>query len=468
MANEDGPGTTGEWETSMSGDLARPESHATDEATGRPFTPTPYPRGRKAPVPEAPKPPLTSTQRSKVAGKVAVSLLSIAALLATGIGWSAATWFRSNTNTADLIHNADTGDDAVPSPPADDGAEDILLVGSDSRTDAMGNPLPLSMLKMLRTEATQGVNTDTIIILRVPRGGGKAHAISIPRDTYVDIPGFGEDKINSAYMRGKSAEEKRLAGQGDTDHFDVTQKSNGAGARELIHTVEQLTNVHIDHYAEVNLYGFYLLTEAVGGVPVCLRAATKDKDSGADFKAGYQKVTGGEALSFVRQRKNLPDGDLDRITRQQVFLASAANQVLSAGTLSSPTKLADLVDTVRRSMLMDSGMDILKFIQQAQSLTSGNVEFNTIPVLNINGHDYRGQSIVQVDKNAVKQFVARQASGSSAATPKKHPTSQSAPSAVGTATVPAAVSTPLTDKPLTAEPLTAAPPSTRNGVRCVN
>jgi anionic cell wall polymer biosynthesis LytR-Cps2A-Psr (LCP) family protein len=164
--------------------------------------------------------------------------------------------------------------------------------------------------------------------------------------------------------------------------------------------------VRIDHYAEVNLLGFYLITEALGGVDVCLNHATEDKDSGADFAAGLHTVTGGEALSFVRQRKNLPRGDLDRIVRQQVFLGSALHKILTAGVLTNPGKLNDLTDALRRSLVLDPDFDLLQFAEKAKGLASGDVRFDTIPVLTINGRSPDGQSIVEVDPTGVRQYIA--------------------------------------------------------------
>ncbi|RJQ68007.1 LytR family transcriptional regulator [Pseudonocardiaceae bacterium YIM PH 21723] len=331
-------------------------------------------------------------------GKVLVSLASVIALITTGVAWAAFDQLSARTNTSDVIGAV------APSVP-DDGATDILLVGSDSRTDAQGNPLPDSVLKELRTEISDGLNTDTIIVLRVPHNGSKAYAISIPRDSYVTIPGYRDDKINATYGAIKGKEVNRLRATGMTDEREIEQQSDAVGRKALREVVEDLTGQHIDHYAEVNLYGFYLLTNAIGGVDVCLKQATKDKDSGANFKAGEQNISGGEALSFVRQRENLPRGDLDRIVRQQVFMAAAAKKVLSAGTLTSAESLRGLVETINKAVVLDSGWDLLGFAGQMRNLTSGAVEFTTIPVVSIDGFNDRGQSIVKVDKSQVKQYV---------------------------------------------------------------
>ena len=146
---------------------------------------------------------------------------------------------------------------------------------------------------------------------------------------------YKPNKINSFYGTAKAYEQQYLVSKGVTDKAELERRSNEAGRTMLIKVLQQFTGIKIDHYAEVNLISFYLLSKAVGGVPVCLVKATKDRQSGADFPAGHFEVEGSSALSFVRQRHGLPGGDLDRIKRQQMFLASAANKILSVGTLTS-------------------------------------------------------------------------------------------------------------------------------------
>ncbi|HEX3787279.1 MAG TPA: LCP family protein [Pseudonocardiaceae bacterium] len=405
-----------------------------------------------------------------IVGRTVVALVSALALVATGVAWFTVQQFRANTTTTNALAEVNTGTDGdqpstVAAPPADDGATDILLVGSDSRTDAQGNPLPTSVLTQLRTQFDAGVNTDTIIVLRIPKNGGKAYAISIPRDTWVPIPGVGDGKINGAYGTVESIKRHQLAGSGQSSSA-IDQQANEAGQVALIESVQNLTGIHIDHYAEVNLYGFYLLSKAIGGVPVCLKRATSDKDSGADFRAGEQLVSGATALSFVRQRENLPEGDLDRIVRQQVFLAAAGKKILSAGVLTNPSALGALMDAVHKSLVTDPGLDLLSFVQQAQSLVSGNVEFVTVPVVNSNARSSTGQSIVAVDPNQVHQFVA----GLVAPTAPATSTSSAAPS---TSTAPATttVAPPVTStSPTVTTPVPNAPtpPVSIDGVRCVD
>ncbi|MGH3979958.1 MAG: LCP family protein, partial [Pseudonocardiaceae bacterium] len=342
------------------------------------------------------------------AARTLAGLLSVAVLAASGVSWAGIGSLQDGLNTTDVIGAAPRGVD----PHAGDGATDILLVGNDSRTDAQGNPLPLDVLKLLRTEESTGLNTDTIILIRVPDSGAAAHAVSIPRDTYVPIPGFRKDKINAAYGSVKSAAARSLRAGGVDDETRIERQSSLSGRRALVETVQQLTGVQIDHYAEVNLFGFYLLTEAIGGVEVCLNSATTDPGSGADFPAGVQTISGGDALAFVRQRGNLPRGDLDRIVRQQVFMAAAANKVLSTGTLTDRGRLSALMDAAKRSVVLDDGWNVLGFAQQMQGIAAGAVEFVTIPVEAIDARNERGQSIVTVDRRQVRDFVAGLLDGS--------------------------------------------------------
>jgi anionic cell wall polymer biosynthesis LytR-Cps2A-Psr (LCP) family protein len=161
----------------------------------------------------------------------------------------------------------------------------------------------------------------------------------------------------------------------------------------------------VDHYTEVSLYGFYLLTEVIDGVDVCLNHSTSDPDSGASFSKGPQTVRGGDAVAFVRQRKNLPRGDLDRIVRQQTFLSSAMRKVLTGGLVTDNAKLNALEDAVSKTVVMDNGLHFLELVNQAQALASGNVQFVTIPVEAVGARNDRGQSIIVVDLPKVHSFV---------------------------------------------------------------
>ncbi|SIR81529.1 LCP family protein [Williamsia sterculiae] len=328
-------------------------------------------------------------------GRILVALVTAAVLLATGYAWNGLAGLQSSvTRLGDLS----LGKGA-------DGAVDILLVGTDSRTDAHGNPLSAGELAELHAGDDVATNTDTILLIRIPNDGSSATAISIPRDSYVDVPGIGKTKINSAYGSTKEIKREAVVNAGG-DPTDAERQGVQAGRKALIDSVANLTGVQVDHYAEVGLLGFVLLTNAVGGVPVCLKGPVNEPFSGAHFRAGEQTLNGSQALSFVRQRHELPRGDLDRITRQQVYMASLAQKVLSAGTLSNPGKLGDLEDAVSRSVVIDDGWDIVKFTEQLKDLSGGKVKFATIPVVSENGWSDDGdQSVVQVDPTQVHAFT---------------------------------------------------------------
>src|SRR5680860_477333 len=245
---------------------------------------------------------------------------------------------------------------------------------------------------MLRSGEELASNTDTIILIRVPNDGSSATALSIPRDSYIDVPGLGMTKVNGAFGATKETERLRLVGEGTSD-ADADSKSTTAGRKALVQSVAKLTGVTVDHYAEIGLLGFALLTNAVNGVEVCLNAPVDEPLSGADFEAGKQTLDGSDALSFVRQRHDLPRGDLDRIVRQQVFMASLVQKVISARTLSNPNTLNALKSAVQRSVLIDSDWDVIKFATQLQDLAGGSVTFATIPVVDGNATSPEGDSL---------------------------------------------------------------------------
>jgi hypothetical protein len=168
-------------------------------------------------------------------------------------------------------------------------------------------------------------------------------------------------------------------------------------------TVENLTGVHVDHFAEVNLDGFYELAKVLGGVEVCLNHATSDSYSGAHFRAGRQHLNPRQALAFVRQRHGLPNGDLDRTHRQQAFLDSVMHQLRTEGVLSDLSKMQALLSVGQRYVITDAGWNLLDFASQMRSLTSGKLAFHTLPIQGYATID--GQDANTVDPAAIKAIV---------------------------------------------------------------
>lgn len=325
--------------------------------------------------------------------KVVLAIVSALVLSLTGMGWAMFQELQDGLTTADV-----TG---FNSP---DGFTDILLIGSDSRTDAQGHPLPPEVLAKLGAADNEGDLTDTMILVRIPNDGRKAVAISLPRDLYVEMPeAYGQHKLNSAFARAKNETANQLVEQ-DAGPEQVRTESVAAGRQFMVKAIEKLTGASIDHYAEVNLLGFAKLTEAVGGVEVCLKAPVDDEASSADFPAGRQTISGTDALAFVRQRESLPRGDLDRVVRQQVFLAGLADKVLSAGTLSNPSRIRQLIGATQQALVLDKNLNVLDFAARMQGLAAGDVEFVTVPV--VGDTDTDEGSALEVDPEVVAQFVA--------------------------------------------------------------
>jgi cell wall biosynthesis protein len=329
--------------------------------------------------------------------RVIAVAVALAIVVGTGVAWGKIRSFESGINHFSSVALGEGGED---------GAIDVLLVGLDSRTDAHGNPLSEEELATLRAGDDVSTNTDTIILVRIPNNGKSATAISIPRDSYVEAPGVGKMKINGVYGSVKEEKRIKLVESGVSD-AEADKQSTEAGREALIKTVANLTGVTVDHYAEIGLLGFALITDALGGVNVCLKEAVYEPLSGADFPAGWQKLDGPQALSFVRQRHDLPRGDLDRVTRQQAVMASLAHEVISSKTLSSPATLNRLQDAVQRSVALSEGWDVMEFVEQLQKLAAGSVAFATIPILEEAGWSDDGmQSVVRVDPSQVKEWVA--------------------------------------------------------------
>ncbi|GAA3569036.1 LCP family protein [Amycolatopsis ultiminotia] len=350
---------------------------------------------------------LRTSRIRRVSGRVVLGVLSTLVVGITGYAWTQLHRLDTGLVTADVIPPSAQLPGVAGQPLQ--VPQNILLVGLDSRTEPNGEALPQNVLDSLHAGSDDdgGDTTDTMIVVHVPAGGTAATAVSIPRDSYVDVPGFGKHKINSAYSRARAQARGQLQASGlRGPQLEVA--ADAAGAKSSIATVEKLTGLTINHYAAVNLAGFAALSQAVGGVPVCLEAPVHDSYSGANFPAGEQTLTGAQALAFVRQRHGLPNGDLDRIARQQAFLSGMAKNVLGSGMFTDPGRLSSLVDALQGSVVLDHGWDLLAFARQLQGLTSGSIAFATIPVQSLSLATPGDGDAVQIDPAQVKEFVRHQ------------------------------------------------------------
>ena len=325
----------------------------------------------------------TGTSPRRSAGNTGYSLRCVAAALVLVVSGFSYLVVRE-VGSIGSSHAITSG----PSP----GAQNILLMGLESRRDWNGNILPASILAALHAGSTQGVadgvggnDTNTLILIHIPAGGKKAVGFSIPRDDWVNFAGtVGQQqagKIDQAYGVSMYYEQEKLRAQHpDMGQDQLASLGNEAGRRAAVVTVEKLTGVHIDHFAEVNLDGFYELATVLGGVEVCLDHPVDDSNSGADFRAGYQHLDASQALAFVRQRDGLPNGDLDRTHRQQAFLDSVMHQLRTEGVLSDLSKTEALLSVAKQYVITDTGWNLLDFAVQARNLTSGNLFFRPLPI----------------------------------------------------------------------------------------
>ncbi|QES49699.1 LytR family transcriptional regulator [Streptomyces venezuelae] len=370
---------------------------------------------RKTTTPSAPGRHTAGRRRRRRPRRIIRLLLTTAAaltVLAGGTAWYLYRDLAGSIGSSKALEGAEK---------SAHGDTNILLMGLDSRRDQNGEKLPEQVLDRLHAGSSDigGYNTNTLILLHVPGDGGKAKAFSIPRDDFVElkgIPGFtGKDKIKKAYGLAKAEQERRLAAQGVTDRRQLEREGREAGRKASIETVRSFLGVPVDHFAELNLAGFYHLADALDGVPVCLNKAVKDKNSGADFPAGRQTLNGQQSLAFVRQRMGLPRGDLDRTKRQQAFLAGATQKLNSVGTFTDPVKLIKLIDAAKKDVVTDEGWDLLAFVKQAKNLSGGRVEFTTLPVEGF-GRNH-GEDINVVDDMKIKRRIAEQIGPKTSADP---------------------------------------------------
>lgn len=231
--------------------------------------------------------------------------------------------------------------------PAAGAGTNWLLVGSDSRAN-----LTPEQRKELHVGNDGGDRTDTIMLLHY--GDSGPYLVSIPRDSYVSIPGHGQNKINYAYSAG--------------------------GAKLLTRTVEEATGLRVDHYAEVSFLGLVDVVDSLGGVEICVAdGGLHDEKSGADFDAGCQTMNGTQALQYARARYSDPTGDLGRVKRQQQLVDAIANKALSAGVLIPPWKLIPFLSASLDALTVDPDTGVAALATMGVKM-SDPASTTTVPV----------------------------------------------------------------------------------------
>ncbi|MFI6758124.1 LCP family protein [Micromonospora sp. NPDC050417] len=297
----------------------------------------------------------------RIALVACVGLLVLALLAAGG------TWLYARGLDNDLARTDPFSELAGDRPKSLNGALNILLVGSDSRDpDA-----PVDQSSQWRA--------DTIIVMHIPANHQEAYLVSIPRDLYVPIPdgagaecgSGGRGKINGAFAFG--------------------------GLPLAVRTVECITDVRINHVMAIDFGGFKEVTDALGGVDLNVeRSITSIHKPFRKFDKGVNHMNGTEALDWIRQRKQFPDGDFARMRHQQEFLRALLDKAASSDTLSNPAKLNSFLKSVTAAVTVDQGFSIVDMAVEFRKLRGENLHFFTSP--NVGSDMIDGESVVVSDR----------------------------------------------------------------------
>jgi LCP family protein required for cell wall assembly len=248
--------------------------------------------------------------------------------------------------------------------PAASAGSNWLITGSDSRQG-----LTRAQERQYSTgRDVSGHRSDTVMLLHVPSNGTRAVLVSLPRDSYVAIPGHGYNKLNAAYSFG--------------------------GPKLMAETVQNLTGLRLNHYMQIGFGGFVNVVNAVGGVNMCLPGPLNDRASGLHLKAGCQTLDGGQALGYVRDRHNFANQDLQRVQDQRLFLKSLLSKLTSTGTIINPFHSVPAAFGTAGAVTIDSGTHLYQLVQVAFSLR--NPQTTTVPIANVNYSTAAGDA-VQLD-----------------------------------------------------------------------
>jgi LCP family protein required for cell wall assembly len=309
--------------------------------------------------PAAPKP-----RRKRHWGRIIVAFLLVFVVAVVGVG----VWVDTSLHRIPALAD-------YPDRPAPGKGTTWLLVGSDSRQG-----LTPDQQAELNTGGDIGNGrTDTILLVHVPGLGSSAPTtmVSVPRDSYVPIPGYGSDKVNAAFALG--------------------------GAPLLAQTVEQATGIRLDHYAEIGFDGFAVMVDAVGGVTMCPTEPVSDPLAGIDLAAGCQKLDGRNALGYVRSRAT-PRADLDRMINQRRFMSALLHRAASPAVWLNPLRWYPLIHSAAGDLTVDQGAHVWDLARLGWALR-GSTTTTTVPIGELTGSD-SGSVVVWNSDAAARLFDA--------------------------------------------------------------
>ncbi|MCX3058486.1 LCP family protein [Streptomyces beihaiensis] len=268
----------------------------------------------------------------------ALALLATGVLMVVGLGWWAVDHYTGKVDRISGVFPTSVPPSALPEPSK--GGQTFLLVGVDSRSR-----LPTTGRDAKAPEWTYGAQrSDTMMLVHLPADHSAAYVVSLPRDSWVDIPGHGRAKLNAAFSWG--------------------------GPPLLIDTVQRLTRIHIDHLAVIDWDGFKKLTDSVGGVDLTVDGTRRH-------------MNGEQALRYVRERKHLPRGDFDRTHRQQYFLRTVLAKVMRPGTFTNPMRAGKVLNDLTAAVSVDDRLSdgaLRGLLWDNKALRAGDMVFLNAPV----------------------------------------------------------------------------------------
>jgi LCP family protein required for cell wall assembly len=285
--------------------------------------------------------------------------MSALVLLFAGSAWGLTSYVN------DTIGRVNAGTAGTPS----GGPLNILLAGVDLRSG-----LTPQQQQELHVGHDVSDNSDTMMLIHVSADRSQVTVISLPRDSWVQIPGQGMNKINAAFGLG--------------------------GPQLMVKTVESSTGLTVNDFIQVNFLGFVKVIDALGGVNLCLPYSVNDSYSGLDLTAGVHHVDGLTALEYARDRHSFALSDLARIQDQQRLLASLLSEAISSGTLADPLKLSRFLQAAVAAVKVDQNLNVTALADQLRGISSRNVTFMTVPLASTNYLTSTGQSAVLWDATA--------------------------------------------------------------------
>ena len=324
---------------------------------------------------------MKSARSIKIFTGISIAVLAISAISALAFGTVTA-----SINKIDVFSGIDKR------PEKKSTAMNYLLVGSDTREGL--SKAELKALRVGSVATAAGKRSDTMLLVHISKARDKAVMISIPRDTFALIP-------EHTSKTGKLI---------PAVHSKINSSFNWGGAPLLIQTIEEMTDLKIDHYIEINFAGFARIVDSIGGVEVCTKKNINDPKSHLVLEAGVHTLNGIESLKYVRTREFDGMGDLGRMQRQQAFMSAVLRKATSAGVLLNPVTIASFINSALSAVTTDSELknsDLIALAKQMKSLSTSSVRTLTVPLSDLNYYSNGVTSAVLWDPVLAPQLWTR-------------------------------------------------------------